>query len=184
MNDNIIMIQRKHAKTIGMQFYFTGKECKHKHIALRYTTSGKCLTCQKIQSKKWNNDHSEEITLKSKSPEGKEGAKRSYNKSYANNHTKWLWKGLKSKSKRKGIIFDIKVSDIIIPEYCPVLGIKLEVNKGRPKGNSPSVDRIIPELGYIPSNIIIISCRANTIKNDVTVSELGIIYNFYKDLLI
>lgn len=65
--------------------------------------------------------------------------------------------------------------DIVIPDVCPVLGVKLE--KGRESGtdNSPSLDRIVPALGYVPGNIRIISNRANRIKNDSTPEELALI---------
>jgi len=182
MNDNIIIIKRQDAKNINLRYYYTGKECIHGHIDYRYTISGKCLTCQKKQSKQWNSDHNEEIVLKAKSPEAKKRAKAKYEENYIKNHTYWLWKGLKSKSKRKNIPFIIEVKDIIIPENCPILGIKLVINKSHGKDDSPSVDRIIPSLGYIPSNIIVISYRANKIKNNATIDELEKIYNFYHNL--
>jgi hypothetical protein len=37
---------------------------------------------------------------------------------------------------------------------------------------SPSLDRIKPELGYVPGNIQVISARANVMKNDATPEEL------------
>lgn len=37
---------------------------------------------------------------------------------------------------------------------------------------SPSLDKIIPSLGYVPGNVRIISARANLLKNDATVDEL------------
>lgn len=40
---------------------------------------------------------------------------------------KALLSGAKERSKRKGLPFNIDISDIIIPNYYPVLGIKLEV---------------------------------------------------------
>lgn len=37
---------------------------------------------------------------------------------------------------------------------------------------SPSIDRIVPELGYVPGNIAIISWRANDLKKDATADEM------------
>jgi hypothetical protein len=34
--------------------------------------------------------------------------------------------------------------------------------------DSPTLDRVIPVLGYVPGNVIIISWLANTIKKDIT----------------
>ena len=41
--------------------------------------------------------------------------------------------------------------------------------------SSPSLDRIIPSLGYVKGNIRVISFRANTLKNNATLSELELI---------
>jgi hypothetical protein len=57
---------------------------------------------------------------------------------------------------------------------CPVLGIPLFRNRGA-KGqgpNSPSLDRIVPQLGYIKGNVIVMSSLANRIKNDSTPEQV------------
>lgn len=40
---------------------------------------------------------------------------------------------------------------------------------------SPSIDRIRPELGYVPTNCRIISNRANTLKNNATAQEMALV---------
>lgn len=69
-------------------------------------------------------------------------------------------------------------------DTCPVLGIKMQPNKGA-KGNrdtSPSVDRIRPELGYIKGNIKVISYRANKLRNDATAEELEAVVAYIRGL--
>lgn len=39
------IITRAEAKAKGLKRYFTGKSCKHGHVAMRYSSSGGCLTC-------------------------------------------------------------------------------------------------------------------------------------------
>ena len=83
----------------------------------------------------------------------------------------------KSRAKKKGIPFDLKLSDIVVPEHCPLLGIKLQHHKrnGKTAGfeqDSPSLDRLIPEKGYVRGNVWVVSLRANTIKNNATLEEL------------
>ena len=86
-------------------------------------------------------------------------------------------------AKRRGEECDLVLEDIVIPECCPLLGIKLEacMEKRRMKGpgsqdSCPSVDRIDSRKGYTKDNVWIISKKANTIKNNATVEELGMIY--------
>ena len=42
--------------------------------------------------------------------------------------------------------------------------------------DSPSLDKIIPSLGYVKDNIWVISYRANTIKNNCTFEEIEKLY--------
>lgn len=66
--------------------------------------------------------------------------------------------------------FNIEPEDIVIPEICPVLDITLSAKGSR--NNRPSLDRKIPELGYVIGNIFVISFRANRIKSDASPFEL------------
>lgn len=71
------------------------------------------------------------------------------------------------------IPFNLTLVDITVPDVCPVLGIPLMRAVGAVCGtdNSPSLDRIVPELGYVPGNIAVISVRANTIKSTGSAAE-------------
>lgn len=87
------------------------------------------------------------------------------------------------RAKKKGMEFDLKKEDLSIPEFCPVLGIKLYTSRGRPTANSPTIDRIDNSRGYTKDNVIIVSYKANTIKNNSTLKELEKIYIFYNNLI-
>jgi|SRR5208282_549913 len=80
--------------------------------------------------------------------------------------------GARTRAKRLRVPFSLIPEDINIPKRCPLLGIPLRFAIGRPNGNSPSLDRIIPKLGYTKENSIVISYRANMLKNDATLKEL------------
>lgn len=88
-----------------------------------------------------------------------------------------IWCNVKKRAKQKGINFEISINDIPkIPEYCPILKIKIKENdKSAPLDSSPSLDRINPRLGYIKGNVRIISNRANRIKSDSTLKEMRLI---------
>jgi hypothetical protein len=80
----------------------------------------------------------------------------------------------KSRSKTRNHEFNIEFEDIIVPEYCPILNIKLEYNSGRAGGesNSPSLDRIDNTKGYVKGNVIVISQLANCMKSSSSPEEL------------
>jgi hypothetical protein len=83
----------------------------------------------------------------------------------------WLSRG---RAKKKGIQFDIDVSDIVIPNICPVLGIPIykDISSNRGMDNSPSLDRIDNSKGYVKGNVMVISFRANKLKGDASIDEL------------
>jgi predicted nucleic acid-binding Zn ribbon protein len=89
-----------------------------------------------------------------------------------------ILKNVRYKCKKFNIPFNLELSDISVPETCPVLGIKLVWNYGKGAGfhdNSPSIDRIDPNGGYVKGNVRIISARANLLKNNAYVEELELI---------
>lgn len=90
----------------------------------------------------------------------------------------------KTRAKRKNLPFTINKEYLRkiypIDRLCPLLGIELKSCKGYAQDSSPSLDRIIPNLGYIEENLIIISFRANTIKNNLTLNEMELILNNWK----
>jgi hypothetical protein len=86
-----------------------------------------------------------------------------------------LWHRAKIRAKEKGIPFNIEISDIIVPEECPIFKTKFEVRNHK---TCASIDRVIPKLGYIKGNIQIISNRANMIKADASLEEIKKIYEW------
>lgn len=74
-----------------------------------------------------------------------------------------LFERARKRAYSGGIEFTIRRDDIVIPETCPVLGIRLSIG-GKRSPSSPSLDRIDPALGYVPGNIRVISDRANRLK--------------------
>lgn len=78
----------------------------------------------------------------------------------------------KQRAAIKNVDFEITIDDILITDECPLLGIPLIISKGHPSQNSPTLDRIIPDLGYVKGNVWVISHKANRIKNNATLPEL------------
>ena len=80
----------------------------------------------------------------------------------------------KSRSRIKNIEFNLKVEDIIIPKFCPILNIELICKNGKSGGqkNSPALDRKDSKKGYTKDNIQIISNLANMMKSHASNEEL------------
>ena len=91
---------------------------------------------------------------------------------------RFLLSAAKTRAKQKGLPFNLEVGDVLVPTLCPALGIPLAIGSGMCSDNSPSIDRVIPELGYVKGNINVISRRANRIKNDATPDELYRVWKY------
>lgn len=158
---------RKQAKITETPYYFTNKPCKHNHISPRLTSTGHCIECSRVR---WSDSTNTKIFY--------------YTREYYRNHpNKRLVQAAKVRAKRKGIEFNLTFDDIIIPDKCPVLGIELtsHVNK-RLQDNSATIDRIDSTKGYTTDNVIVVSWRANRLKNDASIDEMEKIMLFYKQL--
>ena len=95
-------------------------------------------------------------------------------------HSKWLYHIARARARRKNIEWGLEISDIVVPRKCPVLGIKLAMNSVTPKDNSATIDRINPKIGYIKSNVAVISNLANKIKSNATCEEIKKTYQWLK----
>lgn len=98
-----------------------------------------------------------------------------------NNYPKMLFNSAKTRAMKAGLEFTISLEDIKIPEYCPILGIKIIPLGNRKEGHGASIDRIDSTLGYTKNNIQIISLRANLLKSNATIEELEKIISFMKN---
>lgn len=75
----------------------------------------------------------------------------------------------KARALKKGIPFDLSEDDFEIPPVCPVLGQPLI-----PGDNdwAPSLDRLVPALGYVAGNCRVISNLSNRIKSNATADQI------------
>lgn len=97
---------------------------------------------------------------------------RGYRKNHPANR---MWQSARERARKKNLPFSLELRDIEIPTLCPVLGIPLDK---RDLWHTPSLDRLIPEKGYVPENVCVISYRANSIKQNATAEELRKVYEY------
>lgn len=92
----------------------------------------------------------------------------------------------KARAARDGVPFTITESDIKTPARCPIFGVRLIYDGGgRGYGAKPdaaSLDRVYPERGYVPGNVVVVSWRANRTKCMLTPKELKRMSDFYSRL--
>ena len=86
----------------------------------------------------------------------------------------------KARAKSRGIEFSLTLDDISIPDFCPIMNLKLKAHQGGLQKNSPSLDRIHPDKGYVSGNVWVISSLANSIKGQATPDELKTFIQYYK----
>jgi hypothetical protein len=94
---------------------------------------------------------------------------------------KFILQNIKIRAKKEGLEFNLTEEDLSIPDFCPVLGIKIIPFDN--SYHSPSIDRLIPEKGYVKGNCNIISKKANMIKNCASLEEIGRLYDWMKSKL-
>ena len=88
----------------------------------------------------------------------------------------------KYESKKKTIDFNLTEEYLksIYPKNnkCPLLNIEFKQGKNIPQ--APTLDKINPKLGYIKENVIFVSRKANTIKNNLTLEEMKLLLKNWK----
>lgn len=85
-----------------------------------------------------------------------------------------MFRRAKSRAKDRGIEFSITLEDVVIPKFCPILGVELKAHKGRSGGNpeSPALDRIDNNKGYVKGNVMVMSHLANMMKSSATTEQM------------
>lgn len=94
-----------------------------------------------------------------------------------------MYKNCRTRARTLGIPFEIKREDIVIPETCPILGMRIIPGYETSRDCSPSVDRIEPNKGYTKDNIQVISYLANRMKNNGTLEQLVMLGEWAKSVL-
>lgn len=86
----------------------------------------------------------------------------------------------KYRARDKDVPFDISIDDLLpLPTHCPIFNIELDYQAiANVQLNCASIDRVIPELGYVKGNVRIMSWKANKLKSFGTADEHRAIAKF------
>lgn len=162
--DRVYNGRRKDAIRNNMMFYH-GKSCPQCSNTIRRVNQSACVACE-----------SSKQLIRTKRPEvAQQIQKASQRRRKAMSAELKMHVRRRSDARKNNIPYTLDISDIVIPDICPVLGIPIVANQPISSDYSPSLDRFIPELGYIQGNVYVISNRANRIKNDASVEEIRLL---------
>ena len=110
---------------------------------------------------------------------GRNGCKKCYMDQEVERKRKYpmrfICKYAKGRAKKGGLAFDLtpEYLESIRTDFCPYLGVKMVYGgSDRNDPNAASLDKIIPELGYIRGNVEFISFKANRMKSNASQEEL------------
>ncbi len=161
------------AATAPTAAYAVGKPCRNGHNSER-DKRGYCIECRRNSIGKHKKRNRVKINTAERARYaldpalGKERDRRRYEKDFI----KIALKSAKKRADKKKLPYNLAENDVQVPTLCPVFSIELKIGKGKFNNASPSLDRIVPALGYVRGNVWVISQRANRIKNDASVEEL------------
>lgn len=86
--------------------------------------------------------------------------------------------GARYRAKRDNVTYNLTKEYLlsITPDQCPIFHTPFiwgasGMGVGKTKQDAPTLDRIVPELGYVEGNVAFISYRANRIKDNGTMEE-------------
>lgn len=84
----------------------------------------------------------------------------------------------RKRAAKQGLPFTLTLDNVMLPPpECPCCGRVMEVGSTRGGGpDSPTLDRIIPEDGYVPDNVMWLCYACNMVKGSTTPDTLGHLY--------
>lgn len=93
-------------------------------------------------------------------------------------HLKAYYNNAKYRAIRENVPFSIVLQDLIdiATDECPIFHTPFVwgasgLGKGKVREDTPQLDRIIPEIGYVKGNIAFLSGKANKMKDNGTMQE-------------
>jgi hypothetical protein len=167
---------RLEAHRLGIKKYFTSKQCTRGHVAYRYVASGVCSMCASDKAKKaWANGVRQKFIDRpaiNKNWNHSEKAKNAKNR-WKEKNPKRAWAvyatgAAKMRATLKGVAFNLTSNYVesITPDRCPIFGEPfLFIGNKTMQPLSASLDRLDPSKGYVEDNVVVISVKANSIKN-------------------
>lgn len=160
----------KQVKDLSMFFKGSGRNGRQSH----------CKLCDSNAGREYYKRNREKILARQSNYEKTDQGRKKYQRQRRKEtHVlNRLLSGARRRASAKELPFDLTIEwlQTMIVSHCPITlepmdWTRDQVVDGKPGPNSPSIDKIIPKLGYIQSNCAIVSFRGNSIKNNGTIDE-------------
>ena len=181
-------MNKSYAKVVGEKTYI-GKPCPHGHSGERYVRNSDCVECRRVAKRraersKWHDLKSgkEKNAVLMAPPMYQKKTEVERRKVLSDDIEGWIDRS-KKRPGRQHLTDDCYRK--VIVKRCPLLGIELVYARydGRRPDNYATLDRKDSSYGYESWNIQVISCKANTIKNNSTLEEMKMIVENWSKLV-
>lgn len=144
--------------------------CFYKSSTTKDRLNFYCSDCCKADNKRNKDIRSEKYQLAMLVPGARDLRNSKQRELLSKNLESYLLGVSKARAKKWNLEHNLEQTDIIIPDLCPILNVKLK----RGTKYAPSIDRIDNNKGYIKGNILVISRLANMMKSSADLATLSI----------
>ena len=196
-----ILTSRQIAKAFGDATYY-GTPCRHGHVGKRYVYNKSCVDCKNEKKKNRKTLFSSLFVGPPKRRGRRRGSlyhvrvvrQKSKNTKEkfvpVTEKEKWIVRNRNSKTSsaggsRRRTALSVELYKELTVDFCPLLGVPLQYEKfegNRCPDNYATLDRIDSSKGYEEGNVIVISFRANSLKNSATIEEMKTIVKNWESL--
>jgi hypothetical protein len=163
------------------EFFVPNKECRN-------GLAGTCRNCHRAYTRDWKAINSERIAPRRRALYAARTARDKQKKE----HARWerqpykmrarvLYLGMRARAQSRAIPLDKAALDVFALTNWLMRQTDCECCRQPfqmiPKGavwsdSSPSIDRLVPALGYVPGNVALLCWRCNNLKRNATAAEL------------
>lgn len=155
------LLSRQEAVALGKTRYFTGIPCKHGHVSERMVSNKSCVACMTMWRAAWEAEHPDRHKQKR--------LRFRLAKPWACFHA------ARQRAIKKGVPFDLDVewARATWTGKCAITGIPFAgIGVGVVSPFSATVDRIVPEKGYVKGNCRFVLHAINNMKGSGTDEDM------------
>lgn len=131
-----------------------------------------CKACARVKRRAYvasrGNDIKDYLREWKASRHGKSIAKKHYQNSRANKRALVLLMSARARCRKRGTItYKISAAEhkrlqrVIESGFCEVTGLPFNMNTNKPEWDSPTLDRIKPQMGYVDGNVRVVIFAIN-----------------------